>query len=102
MSFFARLFFKCLRDVRSIEKILLFEAVAGSGLRKESVEQFIRTLLGDASKFRLANWDRTIIQEPGCKKQFKKKNYDYVRTNCGSTAKLRTGRMYFKCQDPLF
>lgn len=67
-EFFVRLLLECLQDIRWVEQILLFENMVDSGLSQESAEQFVKTLLRITSDFRFVDWDRTIMQYPGCKK----------------------------------
>ncbi|MCK4784843.1 MAG: hypothetical protein KAV87_13910 [Desulfobacteraceae bacterium] len=67
-EFFVRLCFECLRDVRVIEQFLLFENMVDSGLTQESAEQLVKTLFRVTSDFRFVDWDRTIMQDPFCKK----------------------------------
>jgi len=71
LELLVRLLSVCLRDVRFIKQILLFENMLDGGLTQESAEQFVKTLFRVTSDFRFVDWDQTIMQEPDCKKAIK-------------------------------
>lgn len=62
LEFLRLLLNKCVRYIRFIERIVLFETMVEKGIPKERAEQFVKSVFGDDRKAILVDWDLMVMK----------------------------------------